>query len=94
MDRLHESQTCRPGDDEKKCCKLMEIESGAKVIGVIDILSFIISILALFRIIAPQRMLEPIANVDKIDSSFRLVFLVGSFVFAWRSVVFIRYMSA
>merc|ERR1712178_263672 len=87
MEKLHESRACK---DDEKCCKVVEIPTGSKVVGVIDILVFVMCLLGSLKVIYPQTLLESVAPaIDEISSSFRLLYWFGTFIYLFRSVIFL-----
>merc|ERR1712178_83943 len=87
MEKIYESRACK---DQEKCCKVVEIPTGSKVVGVLDMVVFVVCLLGSFRVIYPQTMLEGIApGIAEISSSFRLLYWMGTLIYAFRSLIFL-----
>ena len=93
MEKIHDSQVCKP-HEKKKCCMLVDVGVGSKLVGVFDILECLLCLLAMLRIVNFNSYIAKlIPNTDgSIDSSFRTMYWLGFFIFLWRSAVFIKYM--
>ena len=84
MDGLYNNGHCKP----EKCCAFVELETGSKVIGALDTLSFVFAILAALRIVTPTSYTSE--DLSSVQSSFRLIYWLEIFVYAFRTYAFLK----